>query len=79
MQLKSLHLGDHIRTINEDQQPAGGYEVVGVDLVGQQLIGPCVVVDWEGRGLEPFGRVKAGQLDDWELMIPQTEGEQPCQ
>ena len=74
LKLKDLRVGvDHIRPINEPH-PAGGYLVVGVDLVGPMLVGPCVVVDWDGRGMEPYGHVKAGQLETWEL-IPPTEKE----
>ncbi len=75
MNLKSLHLGDRIRPINEDQQPAGGYEVVGVDMVGPMLVGPCVVVDWSERGMQTFRRVKASELDSWELMLDTSETE----
>ena len=60
-----------------ESQPAGGYEVVGVDMVGPQRIGPCVTLDWEGRFAatgQGFRRVKASELETWELILP-TEKE----
>ena len=74
MKLKSLKINDRIQPINEPH-PAGGYLVVGVDLVGPMLVGPCVVVDWDGRGMETFRRVRASELESWELMIPTSETE----
>jgi hypothetical protein len=69
MNLTDLEIGDRIQDRDATGQPAGGFEVVGIDAVGQQKTGPCCHLDWPERGMEPFRVVRASELEHWEFVV----------
>jgi hypothetical protein len=69
MKLIDLKIGDRMQDRDALAQPAGGFKVVGIDIVGPYKGGPCCYVDWPERGMEPFGVVRASELEHWEFVI----------
>lgn len=69
LSVNSLQIGDLIRPLNEDQQPADGYRVVGIDATGPTLrLGPHVLLDWPERGRHPARMVLGHDLENWALV-----------
>jgi len=75
MKLIDLQIGDRIQDRDATWQPAGGFEVVGIDPVGNEKCGPCCLADWPERGLEPFRVVRASELENWEFVNRKPEEE----
>lgn len=69
MQLTDLKIGDRIQDRDAVCQPACGFEVVGIDAVGPQRVGPCCLVDLPDRGIEPFRVVRVSELEHWEFVV----------
>jgi len=66
MNFASVSIGDMIRPCDPGE-PAIEYEIVGIDDVGHPKIGPCVLLDWAGRGIQPFRRLKVNVLGNWQV------------
>lgn len=72
MTIDEVRIGDRIIDPKAKASPANGYEVIGIDRVGNKKYGPCVVCDWDTRGVAEFAIVKASELVSYRFVRADT-------